>query len=126
MPTEVRRITFLPGELVEALGTHLELSAFDASGSSFSFVEGADGERQLQIAAKEPAEKQEQAVRLSAEDVGSALVRYCLDRGVPIPTRTARSLSVNDGNLALFIHMDEEPDVSNVLLPDFFDYDFYG
>ena len=120
MPTEVRRITFKAGELAEALAAACELSATDIAAAALSFAKGAGGAAALELTAGG------QSIAIAIDEVGSALVKFCLDHGVPIPQQASRSLSINDGKLALYIHMDEEAEASNVALPDFYDYDFYG
>lgn len=124
MPTEVRRITFRMEELGEALKADASLGDVALGEAVLSFVKGDGGEDRLQIAAGAAADSR--SVSLDAESVGSALVRYCLDRGVPIPQKAIRSLAINKGKLALFIHLDEEVDESVVQLPDYYNYDFYG
>ncbi len=125
MPTEVRRITFKTGELAEALGTASELSATETAAAALSFVQGAGGTAALKLTAGEESAGG-RTIEIAIDEVGSALVKYCLDHGIPIPQQASRSLSINDGKLALYIHMDEEVEASNVALPDFYDYDFYG
>lgn len=124
MPTEVRRITFRRDELGEALKADAALGDLALGEAVLSFVKGDGGKDRLQVAAGPAADAQ--AVRLDAEAVGAALVRYCLDRGIPIPQNATRSLAINKGNLALFIHLDEEVDETTVQLPDYYSYDFYG
>lgn len=126
MPTEVRRITFKPSELAEALGAQSKAPDIEVSEAVLSFVVGPEGEQQLELTPRGSAKGSGGPLRMDAREVGAALVRYCLDRGVPIPKQASRSLALNVGNVALFIHMNEEAESTNVALPDFYDYDFYG
>ena len=130
MPTEVRRITFKRDELAEALQSQAAESGIEVSESALSFVQGRPGDRpgghQLQIVAGTSVETSGQTALLDAEIVGSALVRHCLDCGIPIPKKARRSLSINKGEVALWIHMDEEAEEAAVELPDYYEYDFYG
>ena len=123
MPTEVRRITFKRDELAEALQS--QAAEIEVSESGLSFVQ-CPGGHQLQIVAGTSVEEADQTALLDAEIVGSALVRHCLDCGIPIPKKARRSLSINKGEVALWIHMDEEAEEAAVELPDYYEYDFYG
>ena len=126
MPTEVRRITFRPSELAEALGAQSKSPEFDIDQAALAFVRGSQGEQLLEIADAKSSEGSVRTLRLDAEEIGAALVRYCLDSGIPIPKDAGRSLSLTGGRLSLFIHMEETAEESNISLPDFYHYDFYG
>ena len=124
MPTEVRRITFQPDELTEALQAHAAVKLSELGPVELSFIKANGSGDQLQIVAGQAAASE--ALRLETDEVGAALVRYCLDRGIPIPQKAVRSLSINKGKLALHVHLDEEAEESHVQLPDYYEYDFYG
>ena len=126
MPTEVRRITFRPGELAEALRAESLATDVEVDGAILAFTRGEGGVRQIEIAERNAEGGAAKAVTLDADKIGSALVRYCLDHGIPIPQNATRSLTINNGNLALFVHIEEEAEDSSVSLPDYYDYDFYG
>ena len=125
MPTEVRRISFAAGELAEAFHAQAALPGFDVDKAGLAFVNDDNGAPQLQLTIGDPAASDAKSMRLGVEQVGAALVRFCLERGIPIPQNASRSLSIHKGKLALYIHMDEEAEEAIVELPAYYDYDFY-
>ncbi|MCG8354198.1 MAG: hypothetical protein MI920_01380 [Kiloniellales bacterium] len=121
MPTEVRRLTFSQDEIIDALAAG-KIEPAAASGGPLSIVSREDGAPMVAFG----SEAGEKCRNLETSVLGAALIKYCLDQGIPIPRNASRSLALHKGELALYLHIDEEADEVNVPLPDYYDYDFYG
>ncbi len=126
MPSEVRRLIFSQREIIEALEAHGGHGEGGTLSGTLSI--GVDEQGQPQVVARASSSEVDSAreTKLDATVVGAALVKYCLDRGIPIPKNASRSLGLHNDKLALFIRVQEEVEEFEIGLPDFFDYDFYG
>ena len=125
MPSEVRRLTFSEREIIDALEAHTGYGVGTLTGL---LTIGVDEQGLPQVIARPKTVEDSSAgeTKLDAALVGAALVKYCLDRGIPIPRNASRSLGIHNEKLALFIRVQEEIQEFEIGLPDFFEYDFYG
>jgi len=116
MPTEIRHVLFRPNEVVAAIiefyrrmqsplppGSILRTSLEEFGGNvGFGMViEGKDGTSR-------------QKVTMDGAQLTSALILYCRDHGVPLPSDSAKSLRKLDEWLALVITRNPRQEV----LPD--------
>lgn len=123
MPQEIRKIIFSPAEVLEALDERggngsVPLDAkvgleFDESGHTLKLALWLDEDG--------PPRKSSR----NATDVGSSLIKYCLDNGIPIPRGAKRSLDLHEGKLTLSLRIGETIEPQKHDLPDFYDYDFF-
>lgn len=125
MPSEVRRITFSHHEVREALENHGDHGTVTLDGT-LSTSTAHDGQAYIVATQNPVGNEPPQSTKHDATGVGAALVKFCLDRGVPIPRHASRSLGLHGGSVVLFLHLGEEAEESSLALPDFFKYDFYG
>ena len=62
----------------------------------------------------------------SEEFLGAALIMHCSEKSIPIPRGAERSLMVRDGELSLYLRIEERASEPAAALPDYYDYDFFG
>ena len=124
MPQEIRKIIFSSEETLEALQER------DGNGSvpvdrglSLSIDEAG---RCLNMAlAMGPQGAAPRTSKRDVTEVGAALIKFCLDNGIPIPRGAKRALDLHDGKLALTLTIGDAEDPPKLDLPDFYEYDFF-
>lgn len=103
MPTELRRLVFSNIELLEAILLHNAVAKQKLPRGALSLSKIEHDPRvsvTLQIVGETT-----QTIRVSAEWIAAALLRYCMVKHVPVPRLSTKSLQVNGDNLCLVIEM---------------------
>jgi hypothetical protein len=101
MPTETRTLVFTPDEIAEALAEYRDAGHGRLPAGEIVYCRvGATGPG-VGIKVKAPALREAIAADIDADDVGAALVAYCLARKIPLPRHASRSLEVQGSNVAL-------------------------
>lgn len=127
MPREFRRLTFSTHELAEAMTGYDRLARRLPRKSRIvriDVVEAPAFGMRVGYTAGDAALLE--SVMLDAAEVGAALVLYCLDHGIPIPKGSTRTVVAGRGEVALCFYLNEEVRPGESVLPEFFDYDFFG
>lgn len=127
MPREFRRLTFSTRELCEAITRYDVVARRLPRRSSIVCVDIIDGPLfGLRLACADRDDQLLQAVALDAGYVGAALVLYCLDHAIPFPKAGTRTVVPHADGVALCLYLDEPVRPGETVLPDFYDYDFFG
>ena len=103
MLTELRHIIFPSSDLMDVLKRRelLDVSSQDLR------VDNIDYET-IELAFSHDVGETLQKVALDTGLVLRAVVRYCLDEGIPIPRHAPKTLEMVDGQLALQIRIDPQ------------------
>ena len=105
MPTELRRLVFSKQELVEAIDSHNRNAAEKLPPGSVASCEVRKEEDNISAAIEitDQQSGETQQVELNAAYLGAALLRFCIDKKIPLPRQSAKSLQVVGDNIALNI-----------------------
>ena len=124
MPQEIRKIIFSPAEVLEALDERAGNGSvpLDAKVGLALDESGRTLEMTLDLGADGSSPRRSER---DATEVGSSLIKYCLDNGIPIPRDAKRSLDLHEGKLTLILRTGETVEPPSLDLPDFYDYDFF-
>ncbi len=101
MPTETRTLVFSPDEVAEALAEFKDAGNGKMPAGDIIFCRVGEGTMDVTIKVMVPGSRDVLTAAVGAEDVGAALVAYCLSRSVPLPLKSTRSLEVQGNNVAL-------------------------
>lgn len=127
MPREFRRLSFSADEVREAIVRFDRVARRLPRKSRIVRIDVVDQPAfGLRLGCVERDEALLQDVALDAAEVGAALVLYCLDHGIPIPKASTRTVAAVKDGIALCLYIDEPVHAGETVLPDFFDYDFFG
>lgn len=102
---ELRCIVFEDGELIKALVAHGQRTGKSMPSGQISSFEI---ERNPEVIARMviTSDAGEKAiVPTSGPELAAAMIAYCIDRRVPVPAHSAKSITVIDGLVALKITM---------------------
>ncbi|RCK43769.1 hypothetical protein [Thalassospira profundimaris] len=102
---EIRCIVFEDGELIKALLAHGRRTgkALPAGHiSSFEIQRSKDVIARMTITSDEGGKT---IVPTSGAELAAAMIAYCIDRKVPVPAQSAKSITVIDDHVALKITM---------------------
>jgi hypothetical protein len=116
MPTETRSLVFTPDEIAEALAEYRDAGHGRLPAGEIVYCRVGTAGPGVGIKVKAPALREAVSADIDAEDVGAALVAYCLARKIPLPRQASRSLEVQGSNLALRLSLNR----NGRRLPDFF------
>jgi hypothetical protein len=102
MPTELRQLVFSADELAQALSAMSEavpgrLPAGDII--MCQVVESPDLHVNVKVLPEGSPDLQN--IHLDSAFVGASLVKFCLDRKIPLPSGSVRHLQAISGNIAL-------------------------
>lgn len=124
MPTEFRRITFGVDDLIEAIVDYDKYGLQKFTCGCIVDVHIED-DPIISVLIELKVFEQTKTVRIkqTAKEVGAALVMYCLNNNIPVPTKAVRYLKKTGDKLALYLSLDEAIEGPATILPDFFDYD---
>ena len=123
MPSELRRITFNADELNEALVDYDKLA--DQKFTCGVIVSMKILEKpviSIAIDVNVYGQSENLKITLDARYLGAAMVMYCLNNCIPIPTNSVRYLKKIGKNLALCFSINESIDGPATVIPDYFDY----
>ena len=121
MPSELRRLTFSASEATDAVAAYATRTGRAVPEGELTAVRpGPEPEKNflLNLSGRD--------VQLEAEFLGAALIMHCIEQNIPIPRSAERSLKVRDGELSLYLRIEERDSEPAAALPDYYDYDFFG
>lgn len=102
---EIRCIVFEDGELIKALLAHNHRTGKTlpvGQISSFEIERSKDVVARMTITSDEGAKT---VVPTSGVELAAAMIAFCIDRKVPVPAHSAKSITVIDDHVALKITM---------------------
>lgn len=121
MPSELRRLTFSESEVADAVASYAARTGMAVPGGELRVIHpGPEPERNFRLGFGG------REILLEAEFLGAALIMLCIEQNIPIPRRAGRSLKVREGELSLYLHLQERSNEPAAALPDYYDYDFFG
>ena len=101
---------------MEAIALHDEATSQRLGDGEIVDIEISAGEI-TEINAKVEFTKTDEtsSIPLPVSFVTAAMIRYCIDEGIPVPKRGHKEIEINDGTLSLVMHMTkgtiaDEPD----------------
>ena len=111
MATEIRTIIFTQDEVVRAVTEFRRLKNRPLpSGSIFKYSLHGNPTLHLALAIVLEREERLESVEFSADELGAALVMYCITNKIPLPARTAtKRLRVIGDSLSLVISINATP-----------------
>ena len=127
MPSEFRKITFSTDEIrtimsdYDRRGKKMLAGKEIVSLNSETLASGV-----VEIACSERGANVLQVINIEVEYLGAALIRYCINRHIPIPKAATRTILAARNGVSLCFYLDEPVKPADVRLPDYFDYDFFG
>jgi hypothetical protein len=110
MTTETRRITFSSAELIQALSRHRrdEKQPLPESRIRGSRVEKSEGPVPRVTLVLDPAGGDgATSMEFKPTEVAVALIKFCRLKRIPLPKRAAKSLAVDDGQIALVLKLEQ-------------------
>ena len=128
MPSELRRLTFSEREVMDAVVSYAARTGGQAPQGELRAVHpGPEPDKNFRLDLNRAGAAGGDEVLLEAEVLGAALIMHCIEKNVPIPRRAERSLKVRDGELSLYLHIEERSkEPASAVLPDYYAYDFFG
>lgn len=104
MPHEIRRLYFSEPEVTKAiLGLNTQAKQkFLIPGSLSGIALSAEPSLHLDIRV-ESVDGEMKTISLNETLVGAAIIRFCIEEGVPLPLHANKSLSIHNGQLVLDI-----------------------
>ncbi|MDG4720263.1 MULTISPECIES: hypothetical protein [Thalassospira] len=102
---EIRCIVFDDGELIKALLAHGRRTGKNLPAgqiTSFEIERAKEVVARMTITSDEGAKM---VVPTSGAELAAAMIAYCIDRKVPVPAHSAKSITVIDDHVALKITM---------------------
>jgi len=104
MPNEVRRLIFSDDELAQALlsANSPARTKIIAHGYLGALKVHAEPAPSVEILVETPNGERIEVV-IDETTLGAAVIRFCIDHGVPLPVKSDKSLRVVQGQLALDI-----------------------
>lgn len=106
MPIEMRTLIFSRDELIEAITDHAAATAL-SDGTIMLCSVTADPVLQVTLKLVPDGQSTIETVTLEAEAVGAALVHYCIERGIPVPQRSDRSLQAMGEAVAMQLSLNQ-------------------
>jgi hypothetical protein len=110
MSSETRRIIFTSEELVQAIANHRreEKQSFPGSRVRGARVTEVNGSGLKVAFMLDPSTGDGSTeLELKPTEVGVALIKFCRLKKIPLPRRAAKSLSVDNGHIALVLILTE-------------------
>jgi len=102
MPTELRRLVFSSDELAEALTSYSRASGPVLPDGDIVHCRIIDGdELAINVKVLPDLGGEVQTVRIGSELLGSALIRFCQDRRIPVPRHAEKTLQAIGQNVAM-------------------------
>ncbi len=104
MPQEIRKLAFSEEELKVVtydycLRTNIHMSA--CAMESLETTSNPEAAVILKYAPEDPAETKQ--IKLGRDQVGAALIRYCMDHKIPLPRLAQKVLQVQNNEVALMV-----------------------
>jgi len=104
MPTEIRKIVFSPAELAEALDHFAKATHHAMPPGKIAACE-IDSKNALSVAVTvhHMAEGSTHTVPFDNPSVAAALIRYCIERKIPVPKAATKSVEAEGPGVALIL-----------------------
>jgi len=116
MPMEMRTLIFSRGEMAEALrGFGAQAGVALPAGTIMYLTLSAAPDPEVTVKVIPEDGTTIETVEIGAEAMGGCLIHYCIDKSIPIPRQSERSLQVIGETMAIHFAMNE----STVKLPAF-------
>jgi hypothetical protein len=116
MLIEYRKIQFPEKDLMEAIALHDEATSQRLGDGEIVDIEISTGEI-TEINAKVDFTETDEtgSIPLPVSFITAAMIRYCIEEGIPVPKRGHKEIEISDGTLSLVMHMTQgtiadEPD----------------
>ena len=106
MLIEYRKIEFSENDLLEAIASHDEATSQRLGDAELVGIE-VSGEEITEIAAIviDPENDETSQVPLPVSFVTAAMIRYCIDEGIPVPKRGHKDIGISDGTFSLVMRL---------------------
>jgi len=106
MLIEYRKIEFSESDLIEALACHDDATSQRLGTGELVRVE-VTGEEITEIIATVdyPENGGTGSIPLPVSFVTAAMIRYCIDEGIPVPKRGRKDIEISDGTFSLIMRM---------------------
>lgn len=106
MLIEYRKIEFPENDLMEAIACHDEATSQRLGEGDIVGIEFARGEKlEISVHVEYPENDGTGSIPLPVSFVTAAMIRYCIDEGVPVPKRGRKQIEFDDGTLSLVMRM---------------------
>lgn len=106
MLIEYRKIEFPENDLMEAIACHDEATSQRLREGDIVGIEFARGEKlEISVHVEYPENDGTGSIPLPVSFVTAAMIRYCIDEGVPVPKRGRKQIEFDDGTLSLVMRM---------------------
>ena len=106
MPVETRRIAFSEGEVIDAIGqfakaTHHPMPPGKITACEITNKSGFAAT----VTVSHMADGSSHAVRFDSASTAAALIRYCIEKKIPIPKAAEKSVEPQGNGLALILQL---------------------
>ncbi len=109
MPREYRRLYFSEDELMDAIEAHDEVASQRLEDQPIHKVESnADEDGNFRITLENDLSDGGKELDLPPHYIVAAMMRFCIDEGVPLPRRGSKSLEFENGECVLVVEVDHE------------------
>lgn len=106
MLIEYRKIEFPENDLVEAIACHDEATSQRLGTGELVRIEVAGDEITEIIAVVEyPENGGTGSIPLPVSFVTAAMIRYCMDEGIPVPKRGRKDIEIGEGTFSLIMRL---------------------
>lgn len=106
MLIEYRKIEFPENDLMEAIACHDEATSQRLGEAEIIGLEFSTGEElEIRVNVKYSENDGTGSIPLPVSFVTAAMIRYCIDEGVPVPKRGRKQIEFDDGTLSLVMRM---------------------
>lgn len=106
MPTETRRIEFSTAELVEAITSFAKTTRFPLPpGKVVGCQIDRHGAVAVTLTIQHVAEGAKRTARFDNNAVAAALIRYCIDKKIPIPKSAEKSVESDGKSMILTLRI---------------------
>lgn len=104
MPIEIRKIAFSPAELTEALDHFAKATHHAMPPGKITACEvDSKSALSVMVTVQHMAEGSTHAVPFDNSSVAAALIRYCIERKIPVPKAATKSVEAEGPSVALIL-----------------------
>jgi hypothetical protein len=106
MPVEIRRISFSEGEVIDAIGHFAKATRHPMPPGKITACEiNSKVGLAVTVTVNHMADGSSHAVRFDSASVAAALIRYCIEKKIPIPKAAEKSVEALSNGLALILQL---------------------
>jgi len=110
MPSELRRIVFSESEIIEALDRFAKATRHAMPAGKITACR-IDSKSALSatLTVQHMAEGSTHTVRFDNASIAAALIRYCIEKKIPIPRASEKSVEAQGPGVALILNLPAQP-----------------